>query len=112
MSGGNENPYELFFWNTQNYNLQKKLSGHQNYVNFIIKLKKENFFSSCGEDKKIIIWNNMSQWRNYTHDNPIKKICNLESDKIIGVDSVKKIFVSIMRIVINYLLLVLFILLR
>ena len=32
VSGGNENPYELFFWNTQNYNLQKKLSGHQNYV--------------------------------------------------------------------------------
>ena len=93
VSGGNENPYELFVWNTQNYNLQQKLSGHQNYVNCIIKLKKENFFASCGEDKQVIIWSSMSQWRNYGFNYPIKKICNLESDKIVGVDSVRKIFV-------------------
>ena len=27
VSGGNENPYELFVWNTQNYLLNKNLEG-------------------------------------------------------------------------------------
>ena len=56
-------------------------------------MKKENFYASCGEDKKIIIWNNLSQHRTINFDYPIRKICRLESDKIVAVDSVRKIYV-------------------
>lgn len=93
VSGGNDSPYELFVWDSKNYKLQQKLSGHGSNVNYIIKLKKENFYASCGEDKKIIIWNNLSQHRTFNFGYPIRKICNLESDKIVAVDSVRKIYV-------------------
>ena len=93
VSGGNDSPYEMFVWDSKNYKLQQKLSGHGNNVNDIVRLKKENFYASCGEDKKIIIWNNLSQYRTINFNYPIRKICSLESDKIVAVDSVRKIYI-------------------
>ena len=95
ISGGNDSPYELFAWHVKKdeYRLQQKLSGHQSNVNYIVKLKKDNFFASCSEDKKVIIWNGFSQYTSFGFTYPVKKICALSFDKIVSVDSVRKIFI-------------------
>ena len=93
ISGEDDSSYEIFSWDSENYKLQQKLKGHESNVNFIIKLKRDNYFASCGQDAKIIIWNNLSQFITFNFSYPIRRICNLETDKIVAVDSVRKIHV-------------------
>ena len=93
VSGGNDNPYELFVWDINNYKLNQKLSGHGNYINCITKLKKDNFYASGSQDKYVIIWNGTSNYRKFGFNHEVKNLSSLSLDKIIIIDSVRNIWI-------------------
>ena len=92
VSGG-QGSYEIFFWDKKNnYNLQK-LSGHSSNINCIIKLYMNDYYASCSDDKTIRIWNNMSNIRTISCNNPVKQIIQLKNKKIVCADSGRYLYI-------------------
>ena len=93
VSGG-ESSYEIFFWDKKNnYNLSK-ISTHSSNINCLINLSdNKNYFASCSDDKTIKIWNNMSNIKTISCNNPVKQIIQLKNKKIVCADSGRNLYI-------------------
>ena len=94
VSGG-QGSYEIFYWDLNNYNLEK-IQGHSSNINCIINLDTNNsdgYYASGSDDKYIKIWRYNSLQRNISCNNPVKQIIQLRNKKLVYVDSGRTIYI-------------------